>query len=441
MISPSIRAVFYKVISSLASLLFVWAVAFYLSVQSAGVVLYFYTMIMVVVQFSRAGTEYGVIKKSALTETEDNASMFLYVLLIVSCLAVVISLLYAAIAYFQGLYSLGDSSFWCLVFLLLGAVFFSLNQILATCYQLSRYIFMQYFYLNIGCVSLSIIVWVVYSEFSGGFEAVELCCIFFMSNFVMCVFAFFHCKLHKSFSALSVGFDGFKVKVVELVKFIFPYSVVAFLTITIQWGAALLSGSWLNEEELGVLSIVIRVATFSIFGFLAINTYMSPRLSKLSCFNHKEILAVAGPFSLVSPFFCASFIVFFLLFGKFFLGLLGESYIQAYEYVLVVTLFWLGRVLLGPVDVILLMTGHVDVNKRNLIISGVVSMLLGVILISQYGLWGAIFALSFSRFILSVLNSFNVFKIYGLSFLAPSSLMYSVKELQGIYIKRLTRNG
>ncbi|MGH1429596.1 MAG: lipopolysaccharide biosynthesis protein [Neptuniibacter sp.] len=440
MISPSIRAIFYKILSSFTSLIFVWVIAFFLPVKSAGIVLYFYTMVMVVVQFSRAGTEYGVIKKSALMEGRGNAELFLYVLLIVFCLAVSVSFFYALVAYFQGLYVYGDESFWCLLFLLLGAVIFSINQILATFHQLSGSIFLQYFYLNIGCTVCTVFFWVSFSYFWGGFNSIVFCFVFFVVNFFMFLCAFFYFDLNKSLSVYFVGFSSFKSKVSEIVRFVYPFSIVAFLTIIIQWGGAFLSGSFLSEEDLGVLSIVIRISTFSIFGFLAIETYMSPRLSRLKDYSEAGILNVTGAFSLISVLFCLSFVVFFAFFGEFFLAMLGDSYLKAYDYIMVISFFWLLRVLLGPVDVILLMAGKVGVIKKNLIIAGLVSVLFGVLLISQYQLWGAVFALAASRLLLSFLNSYYVLNIYGLLFVRPKTMAFCFSKACDYCFKRLLKN-
>ena len=61
----SIAAIFSKVISALLTFLFLFLVARSISTQEAGIFLYSYSIMMILVQLARAGTDNSIIKQLA----------------------------------------------------------------------------------------------------------------------------------------------------------------------------------------------------------------------------------------------------------------------------------------------------------------------------------------------------------------------------------------
>ncbi|WP_419810567.1 hypothetical protein [Bacterioplanoides sp.] len=428
----SIYAVFFKMISSLIGILLIWVVAQFLEEKEAGIVIYFYTVVMIVVQLSRSGTEHAILKKLPESTALSQSFILMASLLIVLFVSLISSSLYYGFAFVQGL--VYDYSTYSLLFLLMfSAVFFALNQVIATVFQARLKVFWQYFYINSGVVAITLGFWVLIRELYACYGVIGFALSFLLSNVFLFSAGFIW--LVRS-ECLSIDVPLSKKEFYGEVIYIWPFATTAALTIAIQWGGLLLAGFWLDESELGALSIVLRISTFSIFGFLAINSYISPMISRCSENEDFNIVKLTASYSLVSLLFSFAFLGVFFLFGREMLNIIGEAYVFAYPYVVAVVVFWCFRVALGPVDVVLLMTGNVHVNKRNLTISGVLSLVSAVSLIPVFGFWGAVFSLIFSRLLLSILNAIKVYQLFGVLYLSPRAVASGVDGIKAIFFNK-----
>lgn len=440
--SKIFAAVTCKVASAILTFLFTWSIAQLLTTADAGVFLYTYTVMMVLVQLSRAGTEHSMIKALSINESSQYGlnivkKIGLYVVLVSLCFS---TLLLVIIEFeFIEIY-LERENYMVLLCFLAVAICFAISQVIGTFFQSNSKVYKQYWAMAIGvslsgCLVSLIVYYFQFNVTSYSFSLYFLVAVFISLCLCVSILAFDSFMSRSNRSASYTGKDA-SLSLKGLVKFTLPYSQLAFITIIVQWGAALLSGGWLSEDELAVLSVCLRVGLLTNFFFLAFNALLAPRFAKLH--NENRVNEIEDS-SLLEVFLATVFSLFvfciFVLFGKDILGAFGESYIDGYMLLLAISFAWLVRVFIGPVDIILLMTNKVKISRKNLIISSIFTLSLSLLLIPNFGLVGAAISAALSGASLSILNFISVRRLYGINYCSFSSLLKQIRVAKTLVVQ------
>ena len=154
--------------------------------------------------------------------------------------------------------------------------------------------------------------------------------------------------------------------------------------------SVVLAGSMLSADEIAVFNASFRTALLIAFGLNAVNAIMTPRLSRLYAAGDREQLQRLISVSVHLKFWPALLAVIVLaLFGEQILALFGDDFKSGYETLVLLSLSQLVLAAVGPVDVLLSVTGHQNRCLRVFALALVATVILNLLLVPQFGMVGA----------------------------------------------------
>lgn len=420
--SQLFAAVVCKGGGAVLTFLFTWLIARVLTTGDAGVFLYTYTVMMVLVQLSRAGTEYSMISwlsgSVAARYCLDTVIKISVYVLFMAALFSSIFLLLTQFGLFE-VYKKQEALNSLLCFLGVG-ICFTLCQVLGTYFQTKAQIYRQYWSMAIGVSFVGCTVSIGAYYLNSHIDAMQLSWYFLAGNvfcLLTCVYLFLKSISKIKAPDASASVPYYDRSFVSLIKHTLPFSQLAFITIIVQWGATLLAGLWLNAADLAILTVTMRLGVLVSFIFLAFNAILAPKFSRIfKSGDVSQLEKESNVFVFCSSLFGMSIFIVYIFFGEEILLLFGPEYVDGYKPMLVISFFWLLRILMGPVDVVLLMTNNVAISKRNLLFSSGVAILLSILLIPNYGIFGSVFATSIAGFSLSFLNYLSVKSVFSINY-------------------------
>lgn len=146
----------------------------------------------------------------------------------------------------------------------------------------------------------------------------------------------------------------------------------------------------LSPGELGVFNVSYRTALLIGFGLFAVNAVTMPAASRLfSEGNTDELqrLLVRTTLLKFGPSLCAVIVV--VLFGTQILSVFGKEFEAGYHAFVILSLAQLLIAAVGPVDMLLRITGHQDRCLPVLGVSLALSVVLNLVLVPLFGIIGA----------------------------------------------------
>lgn len=254
----SIAAIFSKVISALLTFLFLFLVARSISTQEAGIFLYSYSIMMILVQLARAGTDNAIIKQLAHKKSaSEHKNVITQTGLFVFFTSIILCLIMALLSFFNmfPIYESELARFVLYSFLIITLIF-SFIQVLASYFQSQVMVYSQYWSLGLGVsfagvVACLAVYWMNLNVLYLSVFFIILC--FFVALSCLVIFSF---KLNKLPIENDVK-DFNKLNFKRTLTYTLPYTAIAFIMIIIQQGGALLSGFWLTETELALISVAL----------------------------------------------------------------------------------------------------------------------------------------------------------------------------------------
>lgn len=194
----------------------------------------------------------------------------------------------------------------------------------------------------------------------------------------------------------------------SLLKVSFPMLFSSSMTFVMGWADIIMIGIFRNEGEVGVYSVVVKLALLTTIPLIAVSSISSSQFSeyfsqkkwillKKSIFNSTKLIAIT-----TSP------IIFILgIFSKEILLSFGEEFVSGFYALL---FLFLGRIIdamTGLSNSLLSMVGLQNQLMINMIIATFVNIILNYLLIPMYGINGAAVATSTSIIILNMLSVFK----------------------------------
>lgn len=171
----------------------------------------------------------------------------------------------------------------------------------------------------------------------------------------------------------------------------------------------LMLGILSTSGAVGVYKVSVRVTFFIRLFFKAINTMFSPIIASASSRgdnrNVERILKIVTRWS-----FTVGFIVFLFMFGfgELILSVFGSEFIDGILVLRIVAVSELVLILIGPLDLLLTMTGHPKLNLINSIILGVITITINILLIPKLGPVGAAIGTAAGLVVLDIIHVIQV---------------------------------
>lgn len=201
----------------------------------------------------------------------------------------------------------------------------------------------------------------------------------------------------------------------KLIKESWPLLFVELINRTQGSLGILMLGILSTSGAVGVYKVSVRVTFFIRLFFKAINTMFSPIIASASSRgdnrNVERILKIVSRWS-----FTVGFIIFLFIFGfsELILSVFGSEFINGVTVLRIVAVSELVLIFIGPLDLLLTMTGHPKLNLINSIILGIITTTINILLIPKLGPIGAAIGIASGMVVLDIIHVIQVNTILGI---------------------------
>jgi len=200
----------------------------------------------------------------------------------------------------------------------------------------------------------------------------------------------------------------------EIIKQSFPIFITSLMTSLTSNAGIIIMGLMLNSSEVGIYNIAFKLGTILNFSLLAINSALAPKISELYHSGKGNDLANLMQKSSIITF-SISFILSLplVVFGKDILLFFGKEFSAGYYVLIFIIIGQLVNVFANTIDSFLIMTGNQKSYMNIVIVSGVFNIILNIILIRQFNIYGAAIANMATIILVNIMAMFFIRYKYG----------------------------
>ena len=205
-----------------------------------------------------------------------------------------------------------------------------------------------------------------------------------------------------------------KIRHYDLLSLSLPMMITGVFTTIIFQTDTIMIGMMQTDVDVGVYSVVMKLASLTSFVLLSVNTFAAPKYSELYHQGKMEDLKfVAQGFSKILLFITLLMAVIMIIFGQYILSFFGEEFIVGYSALILIVVGWIFNAWAGPVVAMMNMINlHKEVQNIYIIVA-LVNILLNGLLIPKFGITGAAIASMMSAILINLFTVFIVFKKEG----------------------------
>ena len=206
----------------------------------------------------------------------------------------------------------------------------------------------------------------------------------------------------------------FSVSIPKMIKTASPMMLSSSIYLLITWIDTIMIGIYLNESDVGIYNVAIRVSGLVSFGLAAISSISAPKFSETyNNGNKEEFKKVVHESSRLIFFSTIPLMIIIALFNKYILLFFGKEFIAgaAVLYILLVGQF--SNTFSGSLTFILQMTGNEKIFRNVITLGLIVNIVLNLILIPRFGIIGAAIASASSLIVWNFLAVIYIRKAFG----------------------------
>lgn len=202
--------------------------------------------------------------------------------------------------------------------------------------------------------------------------------------------------------------------ILSILKVSKDFFFASILIITLVWVDFILIDIFLSEEDAGIYSIALKLATLVSFGFTAFNAFLAPRISEIHAQGNIQKLqkVLTENYALVLPMLLLPFCGI-LFFHSELLGFFGTEFRTGWKVLLLLAMGQLINGIFGPVSLLLQMTNHQKLFQYILILTFAVKLILAYIFVNSWGIEGIAFASFLGLSVWTIVGSYFVYKKIG----------------------------
>ena len=232
------------------------------------------------------------------------------------------------------------------------------------------------------------------------------------------VFAFYLLKNQLHYSVPSNALSQNTTAWVRSALFL---AFLALLNLIPQHAGILMLGLIRSAEEAGLYKAAYQTASLISSGLMAVGTAIAPTLAQLYTTKdrvklQKLILAASA----IATGLALPFALLFTFKGTWFLQLVfGKAFAGSATALAIITGGQIINVIMGPVGLFLILSGHEDKATLSIGIGCLVNLLFNTVFIQLWGVNGAATAFTISWAVVKLLNLHFVFQILRIRFLGP----------------------
>ena len=197
----------------------------------------------------------------------------------------------------------------------------------------------------------------------------------------------------------------------HFVKQSLPMLLSASLIVFLGWADSIILGIFKDSAEVGIYSVLIKVAAVVSFAMQATDSILAPKIAAAYATNQIALFKKMIRFTVVVNTVVASglFLGIFL-FKNFILGLFGEEFIPFAWALIILAAGQLVNAILGPVSAMFQMTGYQVYWQNILFIAFVVNVILNLSLVQSYGIYGVATATAVSVVLSKLIGAYYIRK-------------------------------
>jgi O-antigen/teichoic acid export membrane protein len=182
-----------------------------------------------------------------------------------------------------------------------------------------------------------------------------------------------------------------------------PLAWVTLISVAMSFTETLFLGIFSSSGDVGLYAAALRLALLVNFVIIAFNSILAPQFASLyNEGNFRAILSLSRK-SIVTMLIVASPLLgIFLVAPRRVLALFGTEFSAASEALMVLSIGQMFSILVGPVGVFLMMTGHEKELRRNLAVSYLANLVAALLLIPPMGVMGGAWSATFGIVVLNL---------------------------------------
>ena len=295
----------------------------------------------------------------------------------------------------------------------LGVLPFILLRINATLFRGLKKIKLFAFYDSLSVMLLSFVLLAIVTLILNSYTRSEVITIQVFSIFVLMISSFLSVKKNTNLFEI---YSKNRLQYRNILKVSFPMLLTSSMALVMGWTDIAMLGMFRSEAEVGVYSVVVKLASLTSLSLVAINSIAAPKFSELYSKGDMDGLKKVAQNSTKMIFFSSLPIILILsVFPKYVLGMFGNEFISGYIALWILMIGQIVNAMSGSVGYILIMIGKEKVFQNIIILTSILNVIFNYLLVQKYGICGVAFSTTIS---LSLLNIVALIYIrYSLGFL------------------------
>jgi len=202
----------------------------------------------------------------------------------------------------------------------------------------------------------------------------------------------------------------------KILKVSLPMLLTSSMTLVMGWTDIVMLGMFRSEAEVGIYSVVVKLAGLTSITLIAINSIAAPKFSEFYSKGDMEGLKKTAQDSTKMIFFTSMPIILTLIFlPKQILGMFGNEFLGGYVALWILMTGQIVNSMVGSVGYILIMTGNERVYQNMIIFSSIINIILNYLLVKDYAIEGVAFSTAFSMGLLNIMSFIYIYKRYNFS--------------------------
>lgn len=191
------------------------------------------------------------------------------------------------------------------------------------------------------------------------------------------------------------------------VKESLPMMLSSSILVLMSWMDTFVMGIYVNETEVGIYNVAVKITALSVFSLQAINSILAPKIAKSYANNEAVVYKKLIQFSTKINFFITLAVVTLItIFSSFLLGLFGDGFQAGVGVLLILCVGQLINSLSGSVGVVMQMIGEQKMYQYFIVSALVINLILTLILTPIYGGIGAATATVISMIFWNISGAF-----------------------------------
>lgn len=200
----------------------------------------------------------------------------------------------------------------------------------------------------------------------------------------------------------------------DILKVSFPMLLTSSMFLVMGWVDVIILGIFRTEEEVGIYSVVMKLASTTSIILMAVNTVVAPKFSEyyskddMKAFKNLAKIAVKIVF-----YFSTPIIIILSIFSHKILGFFGSEFVLGIYALWILMAGQLVNAMNGSVKIMLDMTKYFYIVRNISLTILTLNIILNYFLIQKWGLEGAAVSTAFCVIMWNVLMSFFVYKFFN----------------------------